>query len=111
MLVKSKILGRSLCATFFKESKPSRDRIANGRVRKGTSVVTTCVIRELGPNGSVWCGGQSKQNMRDKYDHVVGKRIAMTRALQYPPFCDNRELREEFWKEFQQSFVSEAAAK
>jgi hypothetical protein len=104
MLVNSKVLGFPLCVTFHKESKPSRIRLENGRVRKGTSVVTTCVIRDPSPRGQIFCSGQSKQNMRDKYNHVTGKRIALARALRFPPF-EQAGLREEFWAEFCKTFL------
>ncbi len=88
--------GKKFQVRFMKASVPAKFKRADGTTRHGTSVVTGCQVIRVGE-------GISRQNPQDKYDHVLGKRIALGRALDQLPElfeCDRKAIIAAFEKKF-----------
>ena len=71
--------------------------------KKKPCVDTTCLISFDMDGG--WEGlsrGTARQSHKDVYNHVVGKKIAMTRALEGCGFL--KCVRTMFWEEFAKEF-------
>ena len=102
-----------LLVVFKKHNHKSKNH--NGKKIK--VIRTTCKIYESHPEDQEWAAvavGEAKQNGLDKYDHVVGKRLAFSRALSDPTFYEPtaqwdratmRGLRRAIWKEFYKKFA------
>lgn len=92
MIIQSKTTGLTYHVSFHKTSR-TRQVTKGSRIRKVTTVDTACVIT-LGK-------GVARQNPRDKYDHVVGKRFALARAIAMLPPEEQDDIMLAFMETFE----------
>lgn len=117
MLIKHRV------GTFTVVFRKKRGRSKNHNGKKVNCVITECriLLQTSPPNSQRQAEstevffGVSKQNGLDKYNHVVGKRLALKRALSSRKFHTQdlfpfdksvlRDLRCHIWREFYDKFA------